>query len=98
MVHPPDKERCWPQLEGTSGGSEGEMFNELMEKVKLAGFNITEVVVDKDTSINAIFCRHFPDGIITYCSNHSAKTLQKTMLLKAFIFFSVRNWVVHHAR
>ena len=64
---------------GTSGGSEGDMFNELMEKVKLAGFNIAEVVVDKDTSINAIFCRHFPDGIITYCSNHSAKTLHKDL-------------------
>ena len=36
--------------------------------------------------MNAIYCRHFPEGTITYCSNHNAKTkhkdLQKIKALK----------------
>ena len=65
--------------EGTSGGAEGDMFDEVMGKVKDAGFNITEIITDKDSSTNAIFCRHFPEGTITYCSNHCAKTLHKDL-------------------
>ena len=53
------------------------MFNELLEKVEAANFIIKEIVTDKDSSGNAIFCNHFPEGSITYCSNHSAKTLHK---------------------
>ena len=65
--------------EGTSNGAEGNMFDELLEKVKADGFVIKEIVTDKDTSGNAIFCNHFPEGSITYCSNHSAKTLHKEL-------------------
>ena len=66
--------------EGTSNGAEGDMFNELLEKVKVAGFNIRDIVTDKASSGNAIFCSHFPEGTITYCSNHSAKTMHKDLL------------------
>ena len=65
--------------EGTSNGAEGNMFDELLEKVKVEGFIIKEIVTDKDSSGNAIFCNHFPEGSITYCSNHSAKTLHKEL-------------------
>ena len=44
--------------EGTSGGAEGNMLDEVMGKVKDAGFSI---ITDKDSSTNAIFCRHFRD-------------------------------------
>jgi hypothetical protein len=57
---------------GTSGGTEGDMYDEL-------GFSIAEIITDKDSSGNAIFCRHFPEGTITYCSNHCAKTLHKDL-------------------
>ena len=65
--------------EGTSGGAEGDMFDELLGKVKKEGFNKKEIVTDKDSSSNAIFCRHFPEGVITYCSNHCTKTLHKDL-------------------
>ena len=65
--------------EGTSNAAEGSMFNELLEKVKDEKFVIKEIVTDKDSSGNAIFCNHFPEGCITYCSNHSAKTLHKDL-------------------
>lgn len=65
--------------EGTSNGAEGNMFDELLKKAKDEGFVVSEIVTDKDTSGNAIFCNHFPEGSITYCSNHSAKTLHKEL-------------------
>ena len=65
--------------EGTSNGAEGNMFDELLEKAKAEEFLIKEIVTDKDSSGNAIFCNHFPEGSITYCSNHCAKTLHKEM-------------------
>ena len=55
------------------------MLDELLEKVKAKGFIIKEIVTDKDSSGNAIFCNRFPEGSITYCSNHSAKTLHKEL-------------------
>ncbi len=55
------------------------MFDEILGKVKSTGFRVSEVITDKDSSVNSIFCRHFPEGTITYCSNHCAKTLHKDL-------------------
>ncbi len=63
--------------EGTSGGAEGDMFDGIMGSVRGDGFVIKEIITDKDSSMNAIFCRHYPEGTITYCSNHCAKTMHK---------------------
>ena len=41
--------------EGTSNGTEGSMFDELLNKAKDEGVVIDEIVTDKDTSGNAIF-------------------------------------------
>ena len=65
--------------EGTSGGAEGDMFDEVLGAAKAAGFTVKEIVTDKDSSMNAIYCRHYPEGTITYCSNHCAKTLHKDL-------------------
>ena len=65
--------------EGTSGGAEGDMLDEILGEVKAAGFDVKEIVTDKDSSMNAIYCRHFPEGTITYCSNHCSKTLHKDL-------------------
>ena len=61
----------------TSAGAEADMLDELLGKVRQDGLAVQEIVSDKDTSVNATFCRHFPEGTVTYCSNHSAKTLHK---------------------
>ena len=63
--------------EGTSGGAEGDMFNEILGLVKEEGFAIKEIITDKDALCSATFCHHFPEGTITYCSNHCAKNLHK---------------------
>lgn len=65
---------------GTSGGAEGDMLEEIHGKVRAEGFVVSEIVTDKDSSMNAIYCRHFPEGTITYCSNHCSKTLHKDLL------------------
>ena len=50
-----------------------------MGEAKQAGFIISEMVKDKESSMNAIYCHHFPEGTITYCSNHNAKTMHKDL-------------------
>ena len=60
--------------EGTSSGAEGDMLSEILGKVKDRGFTINQLVMDHDTSANAIVCSHFPDVHITYCGNHTAKS------------------------
>ena len=64
---------------GTSGGAEADMLDEVLGKAKEAGFVIKEIICDKDSSTNATFCRHFPEGMVTYCSNHSAKNLHRNL-------------------
>ena len=64
---------------GTSAGAETDMLNELLGSAKGAGFYIQELVCDKDSSTNATFCRHFPEGMVTYCSNHTTKNLHKAL-------------------
>ena len=49
------------------------MLDELLGKVKEDGLVLQEVITDKDSSINGTFFRHFPEGTVTYCSNHCAK-------------------------
>lgn len=65
--------------EGTSAGAESDMFDELISKAKDSDFIIREIVTDKDSSVNSIYTKHFPEGIITYCANHSAKTMHKDL-------------------
>ena len=65
--------------EGTSGGAEADIFDDILKEASQAGFVIFEMVTDKDSSMNAIYCRHFPEGTITYCSNHNAKTMHKDL-------------------
>ena len=60
---------------GTSGGAEADILDELLGKAKEDGLVVQEVVTDRDSSINATFCRHFLEGKVTYFSNHCAKTL-----------------------
>ena len=50
------------------------MLSEILGKVKDAGFCINQLVMDHDTSANAIVCSHFLDVHITYCGNHTAKS------------------------
>ncbi len=64
---------------GTSAGAETDMLDELLNKAKHAEFVVAEMICDKDTSSNATYSRHFPEGMVTYCSNHSAKNLHKAL-------------------
>ena len=59
---------------GTSAGAEGDMLNDLLGKVKAAKFCMSQIVMDHDTSANAIVCSHFPDIDIAYCGNHTSKS------------------------
>ncbi len=59
------KRSVCPNWEGTSDGAEADMFDDMLSEVKDAGFTVTEMVTDKDSSMNAIYCRYFPEATIT---------------------------------
>ena len=65
--------------DGTSAGAEPDMLDSVLKVAKAAGFNIVEIVTDKDSSVKSIYLRYFPEGRVTYCSNHCAKTLHKDL-------------------
>lgn len=65
--------------EGTSAGAEGDMLDEVLKSAKEAGFNVTEIVTDKDSSMKSIYWQYFPEGVVTYCSNHCTKTLHSDL-------------------
>ena len=64
---------------GTSGGAEGDMLDQVVREAKEAGFKISEIVTDKDSSVKNIYLQYFPEGRVTYCSNHCSKTLHKDL-------------------
>ena len=47
--------------------AEGDMLNEILGKVKDQGYSINQLVMDHNTSANAIVCSHFPDVHISVC-------------------------------
>ena len=53
------------------------MLEEVLGKVKESDFVVQELVTDKDSTTNAILCKYFPEGTVTYCSNHCIKILHK---------------------
>ncbi len=55
------------------------MLDELLGKAKEAGFSIKELVCNKNFTTNTTFCRYFPEGMISYCSNHSTKNMHKAL-------------------
>ena len=65
---------------GTSGGAEGDMLSELLTEAKSEGFVISQLVMDHDTSSSNIACEHFPEIMITYCGNHTAKTFHNDLM------------------
>ena len=48
--------------EGTSNGAESDMLDSILRKVRKEGFILSEIVTDKDSSVNEIYTRHFPEG------------------------------------
>jgi len=56
---------------GTSAGAEGDMLNDLLGKVKAAKFYMSQIVMDHDTSANAIVRSHFPD---IHIGNHTVES------------------------
>ena len=49
----------------------------MLGKVKEFDFVVQELVTDKYSTTNAILCKHFPEGTVTYCSNHCTNNLHK---------------------
>jgi len=55
---------------GTSGGAAYDMLKEILWEAKNDVFVIDKMDADKDSSVHAIFCPHFLEDMLVYCSNH----------------------------
>ena len=55
------------------------MLLSILGDVKSSGFTIGQIIMDHDTSANAIVYSQFPDTHITYCGNHTAKTFHSDL-------------------
>ena len=53
------------------------MLEEVLGKVKESDLVVQELVTDKDSTTKAMFCKHFPEGTLTYCSNYCTKNFHK---------------------
>ena len=65
--------------EGTSSGAEGDMLDELLRKVKSEGYTVGQIIMDHNTSANAIVCTHFPDIHITYWGSRNGGKAETTI-------------------
>lgn len=66
--------------QGTSGGAEGDMLRTILEEVKAKGLEVTQIIMDHDTSGGNIACGVFPEVTITYCGNHTAKSFHHDLM------------------
>ena len=41
------------------------MLDVVLAKAKGAGFNVAEIVTDKDSSVKSIYLKHYPEGRVT---------------------------------
>lgn len=59
---------------GTSGGAEGDIFEELLSNLKQEEFNVKECVIDHDSTCANVLLEKFPEAEVVYCGNHTVKT------------------------
>ena len=61
--------------EGTSGGAEGNMLDEILaDLIGKEKMKITKAVLDKDAACHEVLLSRSPETDIVYCGNHTAKT------------------------
>lgn len=61
--------------EGTSGGAEGNMLDEiLVELIDKEKMKIKKAIIDKDAACQEVLLSRSPETDIVYCGNHTAKT------------------------
>ena len=59
---------------GTSGGAEGDIFEELLTNLQKGNFDVKECVIDHDSTCANVLLEKFPEAEVVYCGNHTVKT------------------------
>ena len=59
---------------GTSGGAEGDIFQELLTNLQKAKFVVKECVIDHDSTCANVLLDKYPETEVIYCGNHTVKT------------------------
>ena len=65
---------------GTSGGAEGDIFEEILTALKDDKFNINECVIDHDATCANVLLEFFPEAEVIYCGNHTVKTFHNDLI------------------
>jgi len=79
---------------GTSGGAEGDFFEELLTGLKDEHFNVKECTIAHDATCANVLLEQFPQAEVIYCGNHTIKAfhsdlanVKKKLLPGETIFF-----------
>ena len=64
---------------GTSGGAEGDIFEELLTNLQKDSFDAKECVMDHDSTCANVLLEKFPEAEMVYCGNHTVKTLHSEL-------------------
>ena len=64
---------------GTSGGAEGDIFEELLTGLKDGHFNVKECTIDHDATCANVLLEQFPEAEVIYCGNHTIKTFHSDL-------------------
>ena len=63
----------------TSGGAEGDIFEELLTNLQKDKFDVKECVMDHDSSCANVLLEKFPEAEVVYCGNHTVKTFHSEL-------------------
>lgn len=64
---------------GTSGGAEGDIFEELLTNLQKDSFDVKECVMDHDSRCANVLLEKFPEAEVVYCGNHTVKTFHSEL-------------------
>ena len=79
---------------GTSGGAEGDIFEELLTGLKDKHFNVKECTIDHDTTCANVLLEQFPEAEVIYCGNHTIKTFHSDLANIKKISCQVRQFFI----
>ena len=65
---------------GTSGGVEGDIFEELLTGLKEKHFNVKECIIDHDVTCANILLEKFLEAEVVYCGNHTIKSFHSDLV------------------
>ena len=81
---------------GTSGGAEGDVFEELLTGLKDEHFNVKECTINHDATCANVLLEQFPEAEVIHCGNHTIKTFHSDLANIKKISCQVRQFFIRY--